>query len=81
LLDEPTSDLDTRSEVEFVQRLKQLTAEKTLIVVTHRPAVIDACTRLIVIDKGGILMDGDKPLVLARLKQIMNSERGGSAVA
>jgi ATP-binding cassette, subfamily C, bacterial LapB len=75
LLDEPTSDLDSRTENEFVHRLRNLPAQKTLIVVTHRPAVIDACTRLVVIDNGGILMDGEKTLVLARLKQIVHSER------
>mgnify|MGYP003553450473 CR=1 FL=1 len=50
-----------------------------MIVVTHRPSVIDACSRLIVIESGGILMDADKALVLARLKQMVNAERGGEA--
>ncbi len=75
LLDEPTSDLDTRSELEFVQRLRALPTDKTLIVVTHRPALLDACTRLIVVDKGGILMDGERTLVLARLRQIVVAEK------
>jgi ATP-binding cassette, subfamily C, bacterial LapB len=75
LLDEPTSDLDSRSELDFVQRLRALPPQKTLIAVTHRPAVIDACSRLIVIDNGTILMDGEKTLVLARLKQITNIDR------
>ena len=75
ILDEPTSDLDARTEAEFVQRLRQLPKETTLIVVTHRPAVLDACTRLLVLDQGGILMDGEKTIVLARLKQIVHSQR------
>jgi ATP-binding cassette, subfamily C, bacterial LapB len=79
LLDEPTSDLDGRTEAAFVQRLKQLPPQSTLIVVTHRPSVIDACSRLVVIESGGILMDADKALVLARLKQMVNAERGGEA--
>ena len=79
LLDEPTSDLDNRTENEFVNRLRQLPEDKTMIVVTHRPAVIDACHRLIVIDKGGILLDGEKSLVLARLKQINAAERAEGA--
>ena len=75
LLDEPTSDLDTRSETEFVQRLKQLGEQHTLIVVTHRPALLDACNRLIVLEAGSVLLDGDKAVVLGRLKQLTLSQR------
>lgn len=75
LLDEPTSDLDARTEAEFVARLKLIPKEVTLIAVTHRPAVLDACTRLVVLDGGGVLMDGEKMIVLARLKQIVTSQR------
>jgi ATP-binding cassette, subfamily C, bacterial LapB len=77
LLDEPTSDVDGRSEQEFLQRLKQLPPEKTLIAVTHRPAMIDACNRLIVIDQGKILMDGETQLVLARIRQQTQISRQG----
>jgi len=76
LLDEPTSNLDARSESELVRRLKQLPAETTLIAVSHRPAVFDACDRLIVLDGGNLLMDGEKAVVLARLKQAARSRRG-----
>ena len=75
LLDEPTSDLDARTEAEFVTRLRQLPKDVTLIAVTHRPAVLEACTRLVVLDAGGLLMDGEKTIVLARLKQIVTSQR------
>jgi ATP-binding cassette, subfamily C, bacterial LapB len=76
LLDEPTSDVDGRTEQEFVQRLKELPAHKTLIAVTHRPAVIEACNRLIVIDQGRVVLDGDTPTVLARIRQQVQAGRG-----
>ena len=79
LLDEPTSELDSRTEARFVQQLRSLSADRTLVAVTHRPAIIDVCTRLIVIDKGSVLMDGDKTIVLARLSQIVQAERAQSA--
>ena len=75
LLDEPTSDVDGRSEQEFVQRLKQLPAQATLIAVTHRPAMIEACNRLIVVDQGRIVLDGDTQTVLARIRQQVQSGR------
>ena len=79
VLDEPTSDLDSRTEGLFVARLRALPAHRTLIAVTHRPAVIDACTRLIVIDSGSIIMDGDKDLVLAQLRGAVQASRAAKA--
>lgn len=68
LLDEPTSDLDGRSEAELVQRLCNLPPATTLIVVSHRPAVLEACNRLIVLDCGNLVVDGEKTAVLSRLR-------------
>ncbi|MFT6916002.1 MAG: ATP-binding cassette subfamily C protein LapB [Motiliproteus sp.] len=68
LLDEPTSNLDSRTEQQFVQRLKQLDKERTLIVVTHRTPILDAIDRLIVMDNGRIVADGPKREVLARMQ-------------
>ncbi len=75
MLDEPTSDLDSKAEAEFVQRLRRLDPACTLIAVTHRPAVIEACTRLIVVDSGMIVLDGDKELVLNQLRGSAQSQR------
>lgn len=45
LLDEPTSALDTDTEREFLGRLrKRLSPDTTLIIVTHRRAVLPYCT-------------------------------------
>ncbi len=74
ILDEPTSDLDSKTEAQLVARLGTLPDHQTLIVVTHRPAVIEACTRLIVIDSGGVFLDGDKSLVLSQLRNAVQRE-------
>ncbi len=68
LMDEPTSQLDNRAEQIFIDRLKNLTAEKTLLVITHRTAVLDAVDRVIVLDRGRLVADGPKQAVLSRLK-------------
>jgi ATP-binding cassette, subfamily C, bacterial LapB len=75
VLDEPTSDLDTRSESQLVQRLVLMPRSKTLIAVTHRPAVIEACTRLIVIDNGAIIMDGSRDMVLAEMQGKLKQQK------
>ncbi len=69
LLDEPTSLLDNRSEAIFVQQLMSLPKDKTLIVVTHRPALLAAVDRIIVMDGGRVVLDGEKSAVLQQLKQ------------
>lgn len=51
ILDEVTSALDEATEKEMLRRLTQSQIGKTLIFVTHRPAVIDYCTQVLRIEK------------------------------
>lgn len=51
ILDEVTSALDQETEQEMLKRLTQSQIGKTLIFVTHRPAVIDYCTQVLRIEK------------------------------
>ncbi len=67
LMDEPTSSMDAQSELMFLRQLKEAVGTRTLIVVTHRPAVLDLVQRVVVIDAGKVALDGPKPLVLAAL--------------
>jgi ATP-binding cassette subfamily C protein LapB len=67
LMDEPTSSMDAQSEMAFLRQLKQATAGCTLVVVTHRPAVLELVDRIVVMDAGRIVMDGPKAQVLAAL--------------
>jgi ATP-binding cassette, subfamily C, bacterial LapB len=67
LMDEPTSSMDAQSEVAFLRQLKEACGDCTLIMVTHRPAVLELVNRIVVIDNGRAVMDGPKPQVLAAL--------------
>ncbi len=67
LMDEPTSSMDAQSEIMFLRRLKEAVGQCTLIVVTHRPAVLDLVDRVVVIDAGKVVLDGPKSQVLAAL--------------
>jgi ABC-type multidrug transport system fused ATPase/permease subunit len=51
ILDVVTSALDEVTEKEMLRRLTQSKIGKTLIFVTHRPAVIDYCTQVLRIEK------------------------------
>lgn len=47
LLDEATSALDTRTEQQLLKNLSSTDEGRTVICVTHRPAVIDYCSQVI----------------------------------
>ena len=51
ILDEVTSALDEATEQEMLKRLTQSQIGKTLIFVTHRPAVIDYCSQVLRIER------------------------------
>ena len=67
-LDEPTGAMDTQTERWFIEALnKGLTKDQTLVVSTHRHAMLNIVDRLLVIDQGRIIADGPKDQVLKTL--------------
>lgn len=69
LLDEPSSNMDHQSEEQLKRNLRAFAAQKTLILVTHRTALLELVDRLIVIDNGQIVADGPKAQVVEALQQ------------
>ncbi|EPL05347.1 type I secretion system permease/ATPase [Pseudomonas sp. CF161] len=65
LLDEPTATLDEVSERQVLEQLTPWLDGRTLVVATHRLAVLQWVDRVLVIDAGRIVMDGTKEQVLA----------------
>lgn len=62
ILDEPTSGLDPIEQEKIRQLIKALRRKKTIILSTHiLSEVEDVATRLIIINRGKIVYDGDKP--------------------
>ena len=64
LLDEPTAAIDDVSEKVLIQNLKQWLGHRTLVVATHRPAVLELVDRIIVIHDGKIIKDGPRDTIL-----------------
>lgn len=64
LLDEPTSNLDTQAEQDFILRLKEFLVGRTLILVTHKPALLALVSRVLILDKGRLVADGAKAEIL-----------------
>ena len=68
ILDEPTTGLDVGLERTVVQRLNEIVKDKTLLVITHRFAALDLVDRVIVIEDGKVVADGEKNKILAMLQ-------------
>lgn len=69
LLDEPTTGLDQASEIRALQAIATWARHRTLLVVTHRPQVLQIVDRIVVVDDGKVAMDGPRDAVLQRLAQ------------
>lgn len=69
LLDEPTHSLDPNSEVLTLNALSRWMGNRTLIVVTHRPQVLQLVERVIVVDGGKVIIDGKRDAVLRYLDE------------
>jgi ATP-binding cassette subfamily B multidrug efflux pump len=66
LLDEATSALDSEVEAAIQQSLYRLMEGKTVVAIAHRLSTIAAMDRLIVLDRGRIVEEGDHRCLLAR---------------
>ena len=68
ILDEPTSAMDMNSELQFIENFKEMYADSTLIVVSHRMPLVNLVDRIIVMNDGKVVEDGPKDEILARLQ-------------
>jgi ATP-binding cassette subfamily B multidrug efflux pump len=66
LLDEATSALDSEVEAAIQQSLYRLMQGKTVVAIAHRLSTIAAMDRLIVLDRGRIVEQGDHRSLLAQ---------------
>ena len=65
LLDEATSALDSEVEASIQGSLNTLMQGKTVIAIAHRLSTIAAMDRLVVLDQGRIVEEGDHRALLA----------------
>jgi ATP-binding cassette, subfamily C, bacterial LapB len=68
LLDEPTSSIDSHTEQLILNNLAKYVANRTLILVTHKPNLLSLVNRLIILDNGQIVADGPKDEILKKLQ-------------
>jgi subfamily B ATP-binding cassette protein HlyB/CyaB len=65
ILDEATSALDTLTEKVVVKNIKEVSKDKTTIIIAHRLNTIQHATRIVVLKNGKIIEEGDHQQLLS----------------
>lgn len=66
IFDEPTSALDAHIEYEILSRMIGVTSGKTVILVSHRLSTVRRASKIIVLDKGRVVEEGDHNSLMRR---------------
>lgn len=77
LLDEPTAAIDDVSEKQLIDHLQRWLGHRTLVVATHRRAVLALVDRIIVMNDGKIVMDGPRDQILNQSQQPQKTTGAG----
>lgn len=64
ILDEPTSAIDAKSEYEIFENVQKLQKDKTVIIISHRFSTVRNADRILVLDEGRILEEGNHKYLL-----------------
>ena len=65
-MDEPTSNLDARSEYRLFSQYKKLSHGRTTILISHRFSTVRMADRILVMEKGRIVENGHHDNLIAQ---------------
>ena len=77
ILDEATSNVDTRTEIQIQQAMRNLMKDKTCFVIAHRLSTIRNADHILVVNDGNIIEQGDHVELLKKkgfYSQLYNSQ-------
>ncbi len=72
LLDEPTASMDEQLEAWVIRQLQQWLTGRTLVLVTHRPALLNLVDRIVVMENGKVVADGPRDTLLQQAARNSN---------
>jgi ATP-binding cassette, subfamily C, bacterial LapB len=67
VMDEPSSAMDAQTEGALIQRLQQELKDRTTILITHRPPLLQLVQRIILLERGKVVADGGRDAVLQKI--------------
>lgn len=70
VFDEPTSAVDTDTEARLMANLQKEFEGRTLIIITHRPSLLNLVDRVILMSRGRIAMDGTPDSITRNVARI-----------
>lgn len=76
LLDEPTASMDEQLEEYVIRQMHSWLSGRTLVLVTHRPALLKLVDRIVVLDNGRVVADGPRDHILQAANKPLNKEQG-----
>jgi ATP-binding cassette, subfamily C, bacterial LapB len=68
IFDEPGQMLDERGDKAFLRAVEKLKGDCTIIMITHRPSHMRAADRLVALNNGQLIYDGDPEEALAKMQ-------------
>lgn len=72
LLDEPTASMDEHLESYVIRQLHTWLTGRTLVLVTHRPALLKLVDRIVVMENGKVVADGPRDTILNQAQRNSN---------
>lgn len=76
LLDEPGNSMDEINVLRLIQHITENSKEKTLLLSTHDTRMLKMVNRIVVLDRGKVVMDGEKQEVMSALMKTKPQMRG-----
>lgn len=67
VFDEPSSAMDSQTETTLIDRLGEELKGRTFVLITHRPPLLKLVSRIILLDKGKVVLDGPRDEVLRQI--------------
>ena len=85
ILDEPTSDLDPNEKAEFLDYLRHIGKDRTVLLSTHNLGEVEAaCSRAIIVSRGRVVADGALDDIRAKsgkVRYVFGVQQAGAASA
>lgn len=75
LLDEPTAAMDINSEQAVIEGLRDVAKDRTVVIATHRMALLDLVDRVIWLEDGKVFADRPRAEILMMMRNQQNAAR------